>query len=301
MKPIGGVNVAALTPHRREGHSPDLGAALELIDFLCDAGAEGIALLGSTGEFLHLPVEERIRLIYMAVKRCRVPVIAGVSHSTLDGALQLGREATAAGAAYLLLMPPYFFRYGQAEVREFFLEFARKVGRSAPILLYNIPFFTTPIAFETAAELLATGQFAGIKDSSGDYDNFARLHALPNRSEFALMVGNDVVFARARQAGADGVVSGVASALPELMVGLDRAIRAGDPNRIAVLSGRLDEFIRWAELFPAPTAVKMAAGARGLKVGPLAVPLGAESQRRMDEFTEWFQGWLPLVQGECRA
>jgi 4-hydroxy-tetrahydrodipicolinate synthase len=115
------------------------------------------------------------------------------------------------------------------------------------------------------------------------------------------MVGNDVVFARARQAGADGVVSGVASAIPELMVGLDRAIRAGDQERIALLSGRLDEFIRWADLFPAPTAVKMAAATRGLKVGPLAVPLGPESQKHMDEFTEWFKGWLPTVQGECRV
>ena len=264
MTQLGGVNVAALTPHRREGHTQDLGAALELLDFLCDAGVEGVALLGSTGEFLHFPVEERIRLIYMAVKRCRVPVIAGVSHSTLDGALELGREASSAGAAYLLLMPPYFFRYSQDEVREFYLEFARRAGRSAPILLYNIPFFTTEIAFETAAGLLATGQFAGIKDSSGNCENFTRLKALPGPLPFTLLVGNDMIFTRARQAGADGVVSGVAprgaGVDARRSIAPSKACRPGSHGLEAAF-GRVH---RLARSIPAPEAVKAAAAARGI-------------------------------------
>ena len=295
MQPITGVNVAALTPHRKEGHTQDLGAALELVDFLCDAGAQGIALLGSTGEFLHFTIDERVRLIYMAVKRSRAPIIAGVSHSTLDGALQLGREACSAGAACLLLMPPYFFRYSQPEVREFYLEFIRQLGRSAPVLLYNIPFFTTGIAFKTAAELLSTGQFAGIKDSSGDLENFTRLNALRPQQPFTLLVGNDGVFVRARQAGADGVVSGVASAVPELLVGLDSAVQKGDTARLELLSACLDEFLQWCDSFPVPAAIKVAAAARGLKVGPMAVPVAPETQHRLDEFAEWFRAWLPGV------
>jgi 4-hydroxy-tetrahydrodipicolinate synthase len=295
MKPIAGVNVAALTPHRKEGHTQDLGAALELVDFLCDAGAQGIALLGSTGEFLHFTNDDRVRLIYMAVKRSRAPIIAGVSHSTLDGALQLGREACSAGAACLLLMPPYFFRYSQAEVREFYLEFIRRLGRSAPVLLYNIPFFTTGIAFETAAQLLGTGQFAGIKDSSGEIENLVRLNNLRPQHPFTLLVGNDAMFVRGRQAGADGIVSGVASAVPELLVGLDRALQNDDSKRVELLSGSLGEFLRWCDSFPVPAAIKVAAAARGLKVGPMAVPVAPETQRRLNEFEEWFRGWLPGV------
>ena len=51
------------------------------------------------GEFLHFKAEDRTRLVYMAVKRSRVPIVVGVSHSTLDGAVELGREAISAGAA----------------------------------------------------------------------------------------------------------------------------------------------------------------------------------------------------------
>jgi 4-hydroxy-tetrahydrodipicolinate synthase len=301
MRPIGGVNVAALTPHRREGHTQDLGAALELIDFLCGAGVKGIALLGSTGEFLHFSIEDRIRLIYMAVKRSRVPVIAGISHSTLDGALQLGRESCAAGATCLLLMPPYFFRYSQTDIREYYLEFIRQVGRNVPVFLYNIPFFTNEIEVETAAGLLSTGEFAGIKDSSGRFDYFEKLHTLRAKHAFTLLVGNDSVFLKARRAGADGVVSGCGSAIPELLVALDRAITNGAGDTAAALERRLNEFIAWIDGFPTPAGIKMAAAARGLKVGPLAIPPAAETRRRLDEFKDWFSGWLPAVLKECSA
>src|ERR1035438_3710462 len=98
--PLGNNRVDAAS-HRFVVGEPDIGATLELIDFLCAAGVQGIALLGSTGEFVNLNFDDRVRLVYLAVKRSRVPVLAGVSHSTLDGALALGREASAAGAAGL--------------------------------------------------------------------------------------------------------------------------------------------------------------------------------------------------------
>src|SRR5579864_5698267 len=154
VQPFAGVNVAAATPHGKRGDEPDIGATLELIDFLCAAGVQGVALLGSTGEFVHFNFDDRVRLVYLGVKRSRVPVLAGISHSTLDGALALGREATDAGAAGLLLMPPYFFHYSQPEIRQFYLRFAAEIGHAAPIYLYNMPAFSSPMTTETAVQLL---------------------------------------------------------------------------------------------------------------------------------------------------
>jgi len=211
---IGGVYVAAVTPHRDKSHEADVGAALELIDFLAGARVDGIALLGSTGEFLHLAFDDRIRLVQLAVKRSRVPVLVGVAHSTFDGAVELGREAAAAGAAVLLLMPPYFFRYAQEEIHEFYLQFAAAVGNATRIFLYNIPAFTNEITIDTATALLGTGMFAGIKDSGGQYGYFERLLAVSHNTPFTLLIGNDRIYSRARQAGAHGIVSGVACAVP---------------------------------------------------------------------------------------
>lgn len=298
--PISGLFVASVTPHRQAGGcEPDVGSLLEMVDFLSGAGVNGVALLGSTGEFLHLTFDERVRMVQLAVKRSRVPVLVGVGHSTLDGAIALGREAVAAGAAGLLLMPPYFFRYSQEDIQEFYLQFAAAAG-PARILLYNVPFFTNEIAIETAIRLLGTGQFAGIKDSSGQYGYFERLLAVSKEKAFTLLVGNDRIYARTRQAGAHGVVSGVACAVPELLVALDRALQKNLADDVKRLDAKLQEFLGWHDRFPTPVAIKAAVEERGLKVGPLAVPLAPQSQKCLDEFREWFKSWLPGVQQEAR-
>ena len=45
--------------------------------------------------------------------------------------------------------------------------------------------------------------------------------------------------------------------------------------------------------------LEISTGLRGLKVGPLAVPLSPRKQRELDEFREWFRGWLPAVKRLC--
>lgn len=295
---LGGVSVAAITPRRESGHEIDLAAALDVIDWISASGAASVTLLGTTGEFVHFGFEERTRLIVFAAKRTRLPLIVNVSHSTLDGALELAAAASDAGAAALLLMPPYFFRYGQPDVERFYLDFARGAPSQTPVLLYNIPAFSTLIEPATACRLLATGLFAGIKDSSGDWTCFTRLAGQRAATPFTLLVGNDVVFTRGRQAGADGVVSGVACAVPELMLGLDRTIQSGDADKTALLESRLGEFIARIDEFPAPVGVREAVRLRGMKIGPHAAPCGPESERKLGEFAGWFPGWLEQVKKE---
>ncbi|MCC7497114.1 MAG: dihydrodipicolinate synthase family protein [Bryobacterales bacterium] len=298
---IHGVYVAAATPRKACSTEMDLGGALGVIDYLNSTRASGIALMGSTGEFLHFEIEERIRLASFVVKRSRIPVVVCAAHSTLEGAVRLAQEAEKAGAAGLLLMPPYFFRYSQDVVKAFFQAFVAQAGVQIPTYLYNIPFFSNEIEVETALELLQTGAFGGIKDSSGRMDYYERLRDLRNRQEFALVIGNDNIFTRAKSIGIDGLVSGCASAVPELMVGLSEAIEAGNAAKRDQLQKRLEEFIQQIDQFPTPIGVRVATEARCANFGPLATPLGPERERRLDEFKEWFKGWLPIIRQEAEA
>ncbi|MDE3196322.1 MAG: dihydrodipicolinate synthase family protein, partial [Acidobacteriota bacterium] len=104
---LSGVFAAAVTPNRIGTREADYSGLMDLLDFLAGAGVDGICLLGSTGEFLHYPFGDRQRLVYLGAKRSRVPLLVGVGHSTLRGALELAGEAISAGADGLLLMPPY--------------------------------------------------------------------------------------------------------------------------------------------------------------------------------------------------
>lgn len=300
MAAICGVYAAAVTP-RREGPEADLAAMFELIGWLGASGVSGLALMGSTGEFVHFTIEERVRLVSLGVKRSRIPVIVGVGHSTFDGALSLARAATDAGAAALLLPPPYFFPYGQEEILEFYRGFAREYRDGLPILLYNIPQFAPGLACETAIELLRSGRFGGMKDSSGDWEQFERLNAARRGRPGALLVGQDKIYLRARQAGADGVVSGCACALPELLLALDRAALSGRNEAAGRLDARLQEFIAWTGRFPPPIAIREATALRGRAVGVHAMPLGDAATARLEEFRRWFQEWLPATLEECRS
>jgi 4-hydroxy-tetrahydrodipicolinate synthase len=300
MLSIQGVLAAAVTPSRPDAYEMDLGAALEVIDFLSEHPIRGIALFGATGEFPHFTTEDRIRLANMAIKRSRVPVVVNATHSVFDEAEHIAEEAAASGAIAVLLQPPHYFRYGAGEIRECYLDFAQELGKQIPLLLYNLPAFNNPVPVEVALELLAAGLAAGIKDSSGDWEYFSRLLELRRKQPFTLLVGNDILYTKGRIAGADGGISGCACAVPELLTALDEAIAAGNDARMVRFCCRLDEFLKWVDAFPGPYGIREALVVRGLKMGVRAIPLSPETERRAAEFREWFQGWLPAVQVEIR-
>jgi len=198
-----GIIAASVTPRRAGESGCDLGALLEIVDFLCTAGVDGTLLFGSTGEFPVFDADDRARALSLAVKRSRCPIYANVSHATLEAAILLGEEAAECGAAGVLVMPPIYFRYDQESVREYMLRFLEAVGRWTPVYLYNIPLFTTAMEAATVSQLLAQG-FSGIKDSSGDWDLLQEILASPAARGKSILTGSETLYQRARLAGALG-------------------------------------------------------------------------------------------------
>jgi dihydrodipicolinate synthase/N-acetylneuraminate lyase len=296
--PASGVYAAVATPRVPDSIEADPAALFDYLDAVARGGVNGIVLFGSTGEFVHFDLADRMRVATLANKRCRVPLLVNVSHSSLVGALELAECAIDAGVAGLLLMPPYFFRYSDEQIFSFYSKFASVVDGRAPIYLYNIPQFTNPISAPLAKRLLSTGAFAGIKDSGGDWHMFEALQAVHANFPFQLLMGSDSLYIRAFPAGANGVVSGVAGAIPELMVSLDRALRATDLAKAGQLHARLEEFIGWVEKFPATLAIKRAACVRGWKLDHSSVPFDQHTLAEISAFEQWFRKWLPAVLSE---
>ncbi len=294
MADLVGVNVAALTPRGKEG-DVDLGVAFEMVDMLCRAGADGIALFTPTGEYAAFSPNERSRLVYLARKRSRVPVLAGVGSGTLEISLALAREARQAGASAVLLPPPFYFRYQQEDIHAFYHQFAQQLGGGIPVWLSNHPAFTTPIEPTTAVCLLETGWFAGIEDASGNLETLAGLRTAAARCGLPILVGHDSLLVEAAADGINAWISPAASAIPELVVALHRALAAQDGARIGTLTPLFQQFVTFAAGLPHPAVVKLAAALRGLKTGALAVPLPLARERETERFREWFQGWMPEI------
>lgn len=296
-----GVMAASVTPLRADSYEPNLAGFLDSVDFLCKYPLSGIVVLGSTGDMVHFDLPERIKILEFARKRAALPVIAGVTHSTLEGTVELAQHAVQIGCDGLLVMPPYYFRYGQEELKTFYREVARRVGVKVPILAYHIPAYTNPIALDTVWQLLEEGAIAGVKDSSGEASRMEWLIEKRSARPFHLLNGADRLLREVWRHPGIGCISGIACAVPELYLAFHGSMQRADEARAARLDGYVQEFCNWFDEFPNASVVKAAMALRRRIAIPPAVPLSFERQQKMAEFHSWFEAWLPGVLEACAS
>src|ERR671921_91014 len=109
-EPFHGVLPALITPFTDDGSDVDTAALAGIVDRLVDAGVGGLVPGGSTGEFTTLTNAERRRLVEATVEAAagRVPVVAGTGALSTREAVELSRHAEQAGAAAVMVVPPFY-------------------------------------------------------------------------------------------------------------------------------------------------------------------------------------------------
>ncbi len=140
----------------------------ELVDWQIEEGSNALVPCGTTGEAATLSTEEHRRMIEIAVEvaRGRVPVIAGCGSNNTAHAIELTRNAKAAGADAALHVPPYYNRPNQEGI---YAHLAAVAQEDIPVILYNVPARTvTDISVETMARLARLPNVVGVKDATGN-------------------------------------------------------------------------------------------------------------------------------------
>ncbi|MGH9446333.1 MAG: dihydrodipicolinate synthase family protein, partial [Terriglobia bacterium] len=99
--------------------------------------------------------------------------------------------------------------------------------------------------------------------------------------------------------GADGAISGVASACPELILGIYRARELGRTDEARRLQALLNEFIAAIAEFPVPWGIRWAIEARGFPIGPPIWPMSKRRQSQGAAFQHWFRSWWPGCNEQC--
>lgn len=289
-KPVTGV-YAAVPTHRDAAGALDENALRRHLEFLAEAGIDGVALNGATGEFCLTTGDELRRILATAssVLAGRAAIVCGIGSPDLKGCLEKGALAIDAGARALLLSMPYFFPYEQDDLEAFCREAGAQLR--TPILLYNLPQFTTGLAPATVQQIIENcPNIVGIKDSSGMLDILELLTRVAPRS--CRIVGNDSVLATALERDlCDGVISGVAGVVPELILALYSLRGHPQSEEFTQASRALDDFIAHADVFPTPWALKWIAEARGIAPANFAQPVSTRRMRQARDFQQWFQSW----------
>jgi 4-hydroxy-tetrahydrodipicolinate synthase len=225
-----GTLTALVTPFRADGQL-DLDALADLVEWQIESGIDGLVPCGSTGEAATLSHQEHAAVIRHVVQqaRGRVPVIAGTGSNSTREAVDMTREARAAGADGALLISPYYNRPTQEGIYQHYRAIASEVG--LPMVLYNIPARTgSRIDPETTARLSRVPSIVGLKEAGGDLAlSSATLAACDPR--FCVLSGDDALTLPLLALGARGVISTTSNVAPRQMSAITRAFHAGDSEQ----------------------------------------------------------------------
>lgn len=232
-KRIEGIVPPVVTPLNAYG-SLDCQALVRHHEYLLENGVAALFVLGTTGEGPALPRRIKEEMIARTAENCagRVPVLAGVCADGLEDYLELACFAARHGASGVVAAPPCYLPLEEPELLEFFRILT--LEQPLPVYVYNMPGMTKiDMQPRLLAEIAALPGIAGCKDSSGNFANFATLAAeLRNREDFSLFMGPDALLGKALGVGACGGVNSGANLAPQFFVGLYRACRAGDMEKV---------------------------------------------------------------------
>jgi dihydrodipicolinate synthase/N-acetylneuraminate lyase len=134
----------------------DLESQTRAVDFLIDAGSNGICILANYSEQFSLSDAEReelTRLILGHVKG-RVPVIVTTTHYSSRVTAERSRRAQDQGAAMVMIMPPYHgasIRAGEAAILDFYKRVADAI--TIPIMVQDAPVSGTTFTAQFLARM----------------------------------------------------------------------------------------------------------------------------------------------------
>ncbi len=254
-------------------------ATADVAKRLHGAGMRGVVMNGATGEYAAATLDE-VRDSLSAISG--IPTILGIGGANLDRSLALAKLGEERDVTALLAPVPFFFPYAPGDAVEFITHIAART--SLPILLYNLPQFTTGYTPQAVAAIRkACPNVVGIKDSSGSLDLLRELKRGPG--EFRRILGNDSALANARREDLlHGLISGVASVAPEII------LAAWEQREGA--AELLQELIERLSGLPTPWGLKWIAETRGWFPSHHALPLSEARQREKAAFQTWCAGWL---------
>lgn len=229
-----------ITPFRKG--EVDYDAYAEMVEFQIREGSDGILVNGTTSEPASLTVEERNRIVDIAVSTSarRVPIIAATGSQSLAETEQLTDHAVRAGADALLIVTPYYSKPPQRGLIDYYLHLAARHDR--PWMVYHIPgraaVSVTLDTFKALKDRSPT--FAGMKHAANDL-GFVTECLTTFGQEFRIFVGLEELSFPMMAIGACGLMNAVGNLRPDVLARLCDAVRNSDIEGARALHERLLE------------------------------------------------------------
>jgi len=281
-KRIVGVNVVVITPFKKDKSIDEEGLRQNL-RFMMDNGlveGKGVFIVGgSTGELFTLKVEERKRLIEIAVDEIngKAPVLFGCNHSGTDIVIELAKHAQDVGADGVMITPPYYWTSPDDET---IFNHYKLIGEKIDlgIMVYNNPFIVNKdISVELMKRMVENiPNIVAIKECSNNLIKFERM-VREISGKISFINGNgEFIEPYAYMMGSVGYISGLANCMPKETVELHEACSKGDYEKGKQFHLRVAPYMDFLISLPpgnAITALKETMNMLGMPAGPVRPPL----------------------------
>ena len=278
-----------VTPIR--GGAVDYEAYAGLIEFQVAQGSHGVLVNGTTSEPSTLTIDERNRLIDIAVEtvKGRIPIVAATGSQSLAETEQLTAHAASAGVDALLIVTPYYIRPPQRGLIEYYLKIADQ--HDTPWMIYHIPGRTAiNVTLDSMKELREkSSHFVGMKHAVNDLGFVTECFAALG-NDFKIFVGLEELSFPMMTIGACGLMNAVGNLRPDILAEMCQAVWDSDLKKGRDLHQRLLEINQAVFYDTNPIPIKYMMKKLGIMPTnehrlPM-VPATAETERRLDGVLE---------------
>ena len=254
-----GVLAPVLTPFEAD-LAPDARRFVRFCRWLLERGCAGLAVFGTTSEANSLSADERERLLDALLADGLEParLMPGTGCCALSDTVRLTRHAVRAGCGGVLMLPPFYYK-GVSDEGLFraFSEVIERVGDDRlRVYLYHIPpMAQVGISAALVERLLARypRAIAGMKDSSGDWENTRAMIERFAAQGFDVFAGSERFLLATLRAGGVGCITATANVNAAAIAALHRAWRSPENE---ALQARLDAVRGALERHPVIPALK---------------------------------------------
>lgn len=298
-----GILAAVATPLTADGSEVDAEGVRRQTEHILAGGVTGLVPGGSTGEFTTLTTSERKQVteLYLEASAGRVPVVPGTGALSTTATVELSRHASRAGAAAVMVVPPFYDAPSWEELLAHYGAVSDAVD--VPVMYYNIPASTgVDLSAEQLAELARETGVSSYKDTGGDAPKFTAVlqhHA----ADITALNGWDTLTFDSLAVGAPAAVWGTASVIPRLCTGLYDALTVrGDLQAARELWDKIFPICRFFESHNYACAVKTGLELVGVDAGPTrgpVLPLAAEQREELQRLL--VQAGMPPAGNDAAA
>jgi 4-hydroxy-tetrahydrodipicolinate synthase len=278
-----------ITPFRNGQVDTDAYAAM--VEFQVREGSHGILVNGTTSEPASLSVDERNRIVDVAVEAAagRIPVVAATGSQSLAETELLTDHAVRSGADALLIVTPYYSKPPQRGLVEYYLHLADR--HELPWMVYHIPGRTAvSVTLDTLRELRERSPtFVGMKHAAADL-GFVTQCLTTLGEDFRIFVGLEELSFPMMAIGACGLMNAVGNLRPRVLAQLCEAVWASDVPAARAIHDRLLELNQAVFFDTNPIPIKYMMKRLGLIPDnehrlPM-MPATPELERRLDAVLE---------------